>query len=299
MNAICIPVWNRPEYLRVMLNNLKLLREIDRWAIFIQIDPSPRLEEILSIIKFSELPCEIYVEANNKILGVRGNTFHCIEVAAKRGADYFLYIEDDLEISKDALEFVEFSMSNRNFSDHFVSGNLHFSGCSNHAHFSIPKPINPIWPHLALNSQFLSSYGLFFCRSQYEKFISKFWWTQPLKVRDLRGNRGAGWDYALTQALLENNFFCLQSLLPRVRHVGVEGVHCNPEEYEKGWAKADLWPGNEKLKNLQIIKPNDNLLGDLGAFVSMAKQCWTIQQHWLFQDQNLSKIAKNLRQHLL
>ncbi len=294
-----MPVWNRPNELSETLQCLNIQRGLREWTLFIQIDPSSKLSEILIQIEKSELSCKINIECNAKILGVRGNTFHCLQRAAQHGAKLFFYLEDDLELSGDALEFIELAMAMPNFSQNFVAGNLHFSGCSNHAHLAIPKQVNPIWPHLAIKSKFLSSYGLFFSIEQFEQFISPHWWTHPLKVRDLRGNRGAGWDYSLTEALLEKQKFCLQSLLPRVRHNGPIGVHCTPLEYEQGWNNAELWPGVETLSTIQEVKVNDSLLGELTSFVTMASQCWSLQYRWLLQDRNLSKIAQGLRKQVL
>ncbi len=299
MKAICLPVWNRVDKLKEILRCLQKQRGIESWKIFIQIDPSNKMDQIIFTIKNSNLPCNINIQTNSICLGVRGNTFKSIERAFQEGAEHFLYLEEDLEISDDALDFVNLSLSIPNFQNRFIAGNLHFSGCSNHAHIQIPKKLNPAWKHIGINSQFISSYGLFFCRKQFETFISRYWWNHPLKIRDLRGNKGAGWDYSLSEAVLDNNLICLQSLLPRVRHNGIEGVHCTPDEYQKGWDKADLWTGHESLKTIFDISPNESILGELGAFVTMASQCWTLQKNWLKQDKNLVEVAKTLKSQLL
>lgn len=296
--SLCLPVWNRPHNLADTLASLARVRRLDQWQLFIQVDPSPQQGQVLEVIRQAQLSCGVSLCCNPTRLGVRANPMACLERAALTGAQWFLYLEDDLQLSADALEFVEYAIDFPGFSNEFVVGNLHFSGCSNNAHLAIPDVINSRWPGLAIRSRFLSSLGLFFSRAQFEKFVKPHWWRHPLKVRDLHGNCGAGWDYALSEALLESRGFSFQSLLPRVRHHGIHGVHFTPEAHRKGWCGAGLWPGEDPLLELTALDCDSEQLGPFRAFATMAQQCWSLQQVWLMRDKGLAQVARSLKSPL-
>ena len=295
VKALCLPVWNRPHNLAETLASLARVRKLYQWQLFIQLDPSSEQGEVLEVIRQAKLSCGVSLCCNPIRLGVRANPMACLERAAQSGAQWFFYLEDDLRFSADALEFVENVINYSGFSEEFMVGNLHFSGCSNNAHLAIPDAINSNWPGLAIRSKFLSSLGLFFNRAQFEKFVKPNWWRHPLNVRDLHGNRGAGWDYALSEALLESRNFSLQSLLPRVRHHGIRGVHFTPEAHSKGWCGAGLWPGEDLLLEITVLDCNSEQLGPFRAFTTMAQQCWSLQQVWLMRDKRLAQVARSLK----
>jgi len=247
MLALCLTAWNRPNSLRRLLDSLRRLRGLDRCQLFVQVEPSSQQPALLDVLRRAGLPCEMRLVCNSELQGVRANPLLCLERAWAHGAEAFLLLEDDLELSADALEFVDHCLCLHEWEDRYACGNLHFSTCFNLAHLQAWNSADTGLPAIALETFFFSSLGLFFSRSQYERFIRRHWWDAPLRLRSFDGNRVAGWDCALNQALLLGERSCLQSLLPRVRHHGIEGVHSDAVLHQRSYAHAGLHDGRALL----------------------------------------------------
>lgn len=295
--SICLPVFNRPDLLRKSVDSINRLKGISWWHIYAQVEPSASTNESLDIIRSISNCASLSITVNQQIKGVLRNPIECIDSAIKDGADLVLYLEDDLEVSRDALLFVETASRSQDFDQVYAAGNLHFSGCSNNAHLTFCDQVCASVSNVAIRSQFLSSLGLFFTRSQYYSFIRPSWHRSPLKVRDLNGNIGAGWDYALTEALLERNNKTLQSIVPRVRHCGINGVHSTDESHNRGWHLAALWNSLDDMQEIKIVDTGNASLGDFAPLTIMAQQCWMLQRKWLIHEKRLQQnvaLLKNL-----
>ena len=103
MLALCLTVWNRPDCLRGLLRSLRRVRGLQDWQLFVQLEPSERQEELISILQAAQLPCRVELVCNAVRQGVRANPLQCLERAWGMGAKAFLLLEDDLELSADAL----------------------------------------------------------------------------------------------------------------------------------------------------------------------------------------------------
>ena len=304
MQAIGLTAWNRPEALRTLLQSLQQVRRLESWQLFVNLEPSPVREELHKLIEQAQLPCQVHVQLNQHRLGVRANPLACLHQAAEAGAQHFLLLEDDLEISADCLEFVELALAAPDWDQHFNCGNLHFSTCFNEAHLQH-------WDHncrdlaaAALETFFFSSLGLFFSKVQFERFIAPHWNDEQLQLRSFYGGAVSGWDCALKQALLLDDRPCLQSLLPRVRHRGVIGVHSNAWLFQRSYAHAGLHDGSQPLKQLKrhsvdtinADPPADSV--HWGALLRMGAQLWTLERTALHRQQELSRRTRELAQRL-
>ena len=300
MLAVCLTAWNRPDCLQRLLQSLTRLRGLAACQLFVQVEPSDKQAELLAALDAAVLPCAMHVQCNLLRQGVRANPLLCLERAWTRGAEAFLLIEDDLELSADALEFVQHCLQRTDWEERYACGNLHFSTCFNHAHLQHWDAADRSLPSIALDTFFLSSLGLFFNRGQYERFIRLHWWDSPLQLRSFEGNRVAGWDCALNQALLLGSRPCLQSLLPRVRHHGVQGVHSDAVLHQLSYAHAGLYDGENVMHGLQVISIDDLNSGSFRYFqwvvlLRMAGQLWTMQRSCLKRQIELVQCGYELK----
>lgn len=305
MKAICLTVWNRPDSLRTLLNSLRQVRRLADWCLFVRIEPSEKQNLLAGILLDSELPCPLQLKRNSFRLGVRQNPLACLHDAAKAKAEAFLLLEDDLELSSDCLEFIELALSTPHWDETYRCGNLHFSTVFNQAHLQEWPNGEPTIASIGLQTFFLSSLGLFFSRYQFASFISKHWNDEPLQIRSFKGERVSGWDCALKQALLLGTRPCLQSLLPRVRHLGIEGEHSDAALHQEGHAHAGLWEGRHSLEHLTIhsldsinTSPPEGSAW-WGHLLRMAHQLWCLEQATVMRQQELSRCRRQLQQCLI
>ena len=117
MNAICLTAFNRPQLLKTLLNSLKAQFNLWKWELYVQIEPSDKLHEVVHLITNINLGVKVHYRVNRKVLGVRDNPYQCIEWAIKEGALHFLLLEEDLELSADALQFCEHAFNTSDFSN--------------------------------------------------------------------------------------------------------------------------------------------------------------------------------------
>lgn len=301
MQAIGLTAWNRPEALRTLLQSLRQVRRLEHWQLFVHLEPSPVQNTLHQLIHDSEMPCAVHVTQNRTQLGVRGNPLACLQQAAAAGAQHFLLLEDDLEVSQDCLEFIELAMAFPDWDNHFSCGNLHFSTCFNEAHLQRWDSDCADTASACLETWFLSSLGLFFSKAQLERFIAPHWNDAPLQLRSFEGDAVSGWDCALKQALLLSHQPCLQSLLPRVRHLGIEGVHSNAELFQRSYAHAGIHSGLQPLSQLKRHSI-DSINGShaeataWGALLRMGAQLWTLERTALLRQRELARCSHQLAQ---
>lgn len=300
MQAICLTAWNRPDTQDKMLQSLQQVRRLEHWTLFVRLEPSGHREKMRALLIDAALPCRMHLYNNGGRLGVRQNPLTCLQQAAEAGAERFLLLEDDLELSADSLEFVELATTDAGWDHAYQCGNLHFSTCFNTAHLQCWDPNIPGLAEIALSTLFLSSLGLFFSRRQFDQFIAANWNRTPLQLRNFAGGAVCGWDCALNEALLLGRRPCLQSLLPRVRHLGVEGVHSDAALHQRSYAHAGLHQSSIPLTHLQCHNlegiNNDPPEGSehWGHLLRMASQLWTLEQTALARQRELARCSRDL-----
>lgn len=302
MDALCLTAWNRPELLRMLLRSLKRQDDLWGWQLFVQVEPSIHQQDVLNILNIEAPPLAMHIVINQERLGVRGNPIHCLERAAAAGASNFLLLEDDLELSEDALSFCRLALTSQNFSERYACGNLHFSTCFNQAHLNSWDSGIKGLPSIALETFFLSSLGLFFSRDQFKNLIQRHWWDEPLRMKSFFGERVSGWDCALNQAILLQYRPVLQSLLPRVRHCGIEGVHSDAELHQRSYAHAGLHQATRPLNQIRIhsvdeinASPPEDCY-HWGHLLRLGCHLWTLQKQQLRQSIQLARCQKAWKQ---
>lgn len=107
--TVAFTAYNRPQYLRTVLESWLSVRELQRWLFHFSVDPSAELAEQLSLIQefSSHFENAVTVTVNSQREGVLRNPYlalrHCFQKS-----DFVVLTEEDFVVSTDALEYFNF-----------------------------------------------------------------------------------------------------------------------------------------------------------------------------------------------
>lgn len=108
MLDVVVTAYRRPVYLRQVLDSWSRARGVDRVRFTFHVEPSDRKVQVLDAIKRSGL-ANVEVVANRERLGVLTNPWSALDQAFQRGAGFAVLAEDDLLVSTDVVEFLEWA----------------------------------------------------------------------------------------------------------------------------------------------------------------------------------------------
>jgi hypothetical protein len=104
MKTISIPVYNRPHYLRRMLESIKVQPEVKDYTLVFSLDPG--CAEVMQMVRHVDW-APFILSANAVRRGQRLNTFLAIDTAFNVGSEFNVYAEDDYVFSPDALALAD------------------------------------------------------------------------------------------------------------------------------------------------------------------------------------------------
>eukprot|EP00939_MAST-03C_sp_MAST-3C-sp1_P001820 g1820.t1 len=121
LQSIAIVAYNRPEYLKEVLNSLKHARGIDRFDVRCYVDPSPLTEDVVGL-------CETFLAKHRKSYSLFEKDYSAVVVNPVRfgchpnkyssaqksfedipNLDFLVVLEDDVVLAPDALEYFEWA----------------------------------------------------------------------------------------------------------------------------------------------------------------------------------------------
>src|SRR6266571_2792375 len=97
--AIVWTAFYRVEYLQQTMDSWSCVRGLDEVKKYMFLEPSPRKDEMLQIVKDSGIDIEVH--ENETLQGVLHNPWVAMEYAFNEGADFVILAEDDLIVSTD------------------------------------------------------------------------------------------------------------------------------------------------------------------------------------------------------
>lgn len=101
LRAITLTAFNRPGYLREVLESLRVNRNLDQFHLHIALEPGcAEVFEVCRSIDF--IPTTIH--QNVSLIGLRGNTYRLLQQVFAAGYDSVVYCEDDVVLGPDALD---------------------------------------------------------------------------------------------------------------------------------------------------------------------------------------------------
>jgi GR25 family glycosyltransferase involved in LPS biosynthesis len=266
MKIIAITAYNRPTLLYSCLKKLSQANKVEEWEISISVDPSNITNEIVSIIEsFANQKFKVNFVVNDSRMGVRRNPYKLLQWCFGHEASLVLYLEDDVLVSSDCLDFSEAINEIPDFSINYLCANLLTTTCNSHSVLCPPIEEYSKLRHILVENKFFSSLGIIINRHQFIKHFEPNWFNYPLKLRNFQGAETDGWDLAINDYLLSNQkLFVLQSMIPRISHYGIHGTHADYSFHQSAYSHVKIYePSHDSLNteenplSIQIIRRKD------------------------------------------
>lgn len=219
MKTIAITAYNRPQYFEKMLLSL-VKNDLTGWRVYIQLEPSSRVNEFLAIAKSLLAQHQYFIAVNETRLGVQKNPYSMLNKLFNSGTTACLYLEEDLIVSPDITRLANWYLKQP--LDQVIALNLIIAGCNSVGFLS-----SPLYMNYLIKSSAINSLGLVFTKDQWEQHIKPNWLKNPVYAVRRCGSPMCGWDVSLNAyALSHPDLYMLQPLCARVLHIGDEGgVH--------------------------------------------------------------------------
>jgi hypothetical protein len=230
--TITLPVWNRPEYTKKVLESLEKANT-KGYELLVGIEPG--CKEVLEIVhKFAKkeiLPTRIIINEENK--GINYNNLNLYEKAFNSGSEFNVAIEDDIVLSPDALDLANW-----------------FLKCDKNKKYMLLNLFNNSkdykTPLVLIESKSFCPWGFCFTKKVYLKWIKPYWMYHPInfnwllyKIGGEKVGKNIGWDCSIFKILTKHHLKTLVPTLSRSKNIGREsGVHSTPELFDKQFPKT-------------------------------------------------------------
>lgn len=218
MKAIMLPVFNRPDYLKQLLESF---RRTSDWHLFIVFDKSPKTDELISIVKTASLDViKVHMEVNEPRKGMVQNAWDGMEWAFRMGSEFTVCLEDDLWLSPDF--FLLMNWYKRNFQDRPLAFGAYGAQGGNAKGE----------PDELLVTDYFTGNGWAVFPECWDKWFRPFWFNVDLGMKHF-GPTCIGNDWNISGAFREFGVKMPFPALARSKHMGKTGGHFHPAIYEK------------------------------------------------------------------
>lgn len=221
--GITISLYNRPSYTNRVLEKLSKCYDVDRYPIYISIDGSPEIVEILDIVE-DHLP-GASVSINNPKKGCGGNIRHCLEWGFQKH-DTIIHIEDDILLATDSLIYFA------NTAEIYHNDPKVFTVCAYNRDTKAATH-EALW--LCERRCSFYPWGVMWFKHKYEQ-VKHLWINEP-------------WDVNMKEIVKNNNWEVIVPLVNRVINIGAKGGVHTP---------SALWHINKHRQDLPL---SDDLAG--------------------------------------
>ena len=210
MKTISVIAYNRPAYLRRVLEALTKCRGLSGYEVRISVDGP--IGDFLSDQCFavaSAFPFGKAIQYMSNV-GVDDHPFRSIGMAFSSGSEFNVHIEDDVVPSPDTLEMA----------DWFCEQGKEYAYLS--LHNGSTKPEDPA--ALEENMRFCP-WGWACTREMWQKWFSPSW--------NCKVNEPLGWDWSMGVIIQRNGLKCLNPRMSRTLNIGREGgVYETPDHFD-------------------------------------------------------------------
>jgi len=201
--------------LKQALASWEAVRGIENWSFVFMVEPSDRKQEMLDVINDSSLPNKTVVE-NNIRFGVLSNPWAGMNWAFEHGADFAFIAEEDVIVSDDILEYVEWCC------EVFRDQESCIGVCANN------RVAAPQDPAQVAQVQRFDPLGWGTWKDCWSSYLRDSW------DHGYSSGSPSGWDHNINLRILPklNKFFAFP-FVSRSDHIGrQEGQHMVEENYE-------------------------------------------------------------------
>lgn len=215
--AVVLTAYNRPEYLRQVLESWANVHGIQRWDFIISIDWSEDTHLIEDVVAdfYDKIP-NLIIITHPKNLGVLKHPLEIMDYLFEEfGYEFIVRAEDDLVVSDGVLEYFEIAKH---------SFNSVMSIATVHAHSEDEEgELNKVYKEIRFNPWLFGTW-------KHKWDILRNNWDQDYSTYDtVPGNRsGFDWNFNL-RVYPRYVLYGLYPEVSRVKNIGAYGVHGTPE----------------------------------------------------------------------
>ncbi len=237
--------WQRPKLFAELVASLAP-NDLKGWEVLVQLEPSDVVDEYHAAAKqLSEVPVSIRV--NEKRLGVRNNPYSLLSRAFDNGADFLLYLEEDLLLASDSTALAQWYSENHRCE--WMCLSLLSGGCGSKGFIS-----DRAYPGILFRGKSFNSLGFALRRNEWERHFRPVWLSDA-PMRTCEGREARGWDWSVYRHLLMTpGLYTLQPAAARATHTGRYGVYCTPEFHDPAFNGLDLAEGLKAGDSYQFYK---------------------------------------------
>lgn len=234
MKTISITGYNRPQYLREVLDAIKV-NDVSGYHLVCSLEPGCKaVVDMCNSIDFIDKT----IIVNEKKLGVRQNPYNAINYAFNvLGSEFNIIQEDDVTLSPDFFDLANW------YYDNFKNNPTKYMSYGMFNYDSSPQFPNEL---IEINS----FTGLGWCcfKENWDICYNKWWFNDEITKRN---SMGSGWDWASTAAFKEFGYKGLIPKYARSNHIGrLSGTHCLPTFHDQKFVNLDY---NKTLKIKEYI----------------------------------------------
>ena len=215
--AMTMTACSRPGYLKQVLNSLSKNSGTEKYTLYFGVEPvNPEVAKVCQSVTFMKS----HVTINPARLGVLRNPFELLKRTFDSGAEGVLYLEDDVVLSKDAVNMASwyFAQETKN---NYLCMNLY-----NHDSAADADPAAMV------GGAKFSALGMALTKEQWKTYFEPNW-----------SNDRRGWDFSIT-ALVESGKKVLQPRVSRSHHIGRQGgTHYYAPMHDKLYIHNPIWGG--------------------------------------------------------
>jgi hypothetical protein len=216
MKGIILPTYNRPHYLKTMLESV---RYADNYELFTAIEPSEKLEEIRFLLdSYSRKFKKLHICINTERKGMIQNTFDLMQTALA-GVSFCVCLEDDLWLSPDFFCLMDFY--ERTFREEPLKFSAYGGQSGNYP--------NPEIDTLISDDYFYGN-GWAVFRENWDKWFAPNWFSSEYAQKHFNA---MGNDWNISGVFREFNARMLVPTLSRSEHIGVIGQNHNEHIYNR------------------------------------------------------------------
>jgi hypothetical protein len=230
--AITITGWQRPQLFRELLKSLAA-NDLKDWGVQIQLEPSEFVEEF-RLAAAEHLPnVPFSLSVNSERLGIRNNPYRLLSRVFDEGADFVLYLEEDLSLAPDATAMAQWYAENHR--PEWMCLSLLSGGCGSKGFISDRN-----YPDILFAGKSFNSLGFAILRNEWESHLRPIW-LADVPMYNYKGREARGWDWSVYLHLIMTPGLCtLQPATARSTHTGRYGVYCRPEFHDAAFPGLDL-----------------------------------------------------------
>lgn len=251
--TITITAFNRPHYFEQLLHSL-VKNDLNGWKIFIQLEPSEKIEEFRAIADRLLAKDQFQIEVNQERLGVRHNPFSLLTKVFEQGSLLNIYLEEDMVVSSDITAMAAWyqTLDHKNL----LCMNLMLSGCGSSGFLS-----SPACSSLLVETKCFNSLGFVLTKQQWQAHFISNWLRFPAFFINTHGDQVDGWDWAIYDYLLSQpQLSVLSPLMARANHIGEEGgSYCTQDFHKNSFDNLPIYQG-ESLQTNYFITDDVNSL---------------------------------------